>query len=471
MMVLARGSSRDAMAESLPPSASKLLARVGMLGAVEQGSFVRSTGNCVRWASGETRQEYFGRGVAGWQLRRDVFDQALLASARQAGVTVVHDVSARDVSIPSGDGTREVVYESDGGRRTVRARWILDCTGRTGIVARRGWRTPESAARTLAIVGVWTREGPWGLMDDTHTVVESYDDGWAWSIPVSRSIRYVTVMVDPAYTSIGSGAALAATYSAALARTTAIRELVERATPTGMPWARESSPYGFSSAGENGMLLVGDAASFVDPLSSFGIKKALASAWLAAVTVHAALRDSAIVSPAIELYGLREREMHTELQRQAVTLARDAALPHGSQFWGDRTGSVISADSREDGGLVSATRATRAAFEEIRTRPRIALQYARTLAYVPKAIVTGDDITVLPHLVTSATPRGIRFVRNVDVVQLCELAPGFDQVPDLYDAYNRRTNSTVALSDFLAALATLVGVGALHSLDSPLPGL
>ena len=32
-------------------------------------------------------------------------------------------------------------------------------------------------------------------------------------------------------------------------------------------------------------LLAGDAGSFIDPLSSAGVKKALASAWLAAVAV------------------------------------------------------------------------------------------------------------------------------------------------------------------------------------------
>src|SRR5687767_11189519 len=41
-----------------------------------------------------------------------------------------------------------------------------------------------------------------GLADHTHTLVESYDGGWAWSVPVSRDRRYVTVMVDPAITDV-----------------------------------------------------------------------------------------------------------------------------------------------------------------------------------------------------------------------------------------------------------------------------
>ena len=465
VLILARGGARDAMAESLPPSAAKLLDRVGMLGAVEQGGFVRSSGNSVRWESGDTRPEYFGEGALGWQVRRDSFDAVLLASAASVGAKVIPDASAREVSDPDADGVRDVLFEGVG-RQTVQARWVLDCTGRSGLVARRGWRSSESAARTLAIVGVWSCEAGWELRDASHTIVESYDAGWAWSIPVSAGQRYVTVMVDPAHTSIGSGPALTVTYLAALGRTVAMRELVATATLTGMPWARESSPYGFTRAGEQGVLLVGDAASFVDPLSSYGMKKAFASAWLAAVVTHAALGDSAIVPHALELYQSREREMHDELQRQAASLARDAAARHGSDFWSDR-GRGAAGGGLQPGAWVHATRA---AFEDIRSRPRIALRCADSLAYIPRAMVTGNLLAVAPHLVTPAAPHPIRFVRNVDVVGLCEIADCFDQVPDLFHAYNRHAGTSCELPDFLAALATLVAIGALELLDSPPPG-
>jgi flavin-dependent dehydrogenase len=460
VVVLSRGAAREPMAESLPPSAGKLLERVGLKDAVDTAGFVRSTGNSVRWG-GSIRPEAFGNDALGWQVRRDRFDEALLGEARRAGATVLTNVSVREVSERGSDGTREVSYDVDE-RQSVRARWVLDCTGRSGVFARRGWRSDQHAARTLAICGVWECADSWRLDDETHTVVESYDAGWAWSIPVSASQRYVTVMVDPAHTAIGPGTALLVTYERSLRRTESMRDLVARATLIGTPFARESSPYGFGQAGEEGVLLVGDAASFVDPLSSFGMKKAFASAWLAALVVHASLRDAATTSPALQLYEEREREMHVELQRQAAALASDAAVLHTSDFWSDR--SAVS-DAKQSG--LAPAESVRGAFEKMKNRPDAKFQRAPSLQLVPKAMVSGDDIVVVPHLVHPAIAHGIRFLRNVDVVHLTELASAFDQVPDLYDAYNRRTKTPVALSDFLVALSTLVATGALELLDSP----
>src|SRR5437870_454025 len=95
VVVLARRPSRESIAESLPPSAAKLLDRAGLLGAVESAQFLRSTGNTVRWDTHE-RIELFAGGAHGYQLRRDVFDRLLLASARDAGATILEDVSVRD---------------------------------------------------------------------------------------------------------------------------------------------------------------------------------------------------------------------------------------------------------------------------------------------------------------------------------------------------------------------------------------
>jgi hypothetical protein len=44
--------------------------------------------------------------------------------------------------------------------------------------------------RTYALVGVWERD-TWDLPDDTHTVVETFEDGWAWSVPISATVRHI----------------------------------------------------------------------------------------------------------------------------------------------------------------------------------------------------------------------------------------------------------------------------------------
>jgi hypothetical protein len=50
----------------------------------------------------------------------------------------------------------------------------------------------------------------------------------------------------------------------------------------------------------------------------------------------------------------------------------------------------------------------------------------------------------------------VRYLRSIDLVLLCRLAPQYDQVPDLFEAYNRSAPPT-SLPDFLGALSALVG--------------
>jgi hypothetical protein len=51
-------------------------------------------------------------------------------------------------------------------------------------------------------------------------------------------------------------------------------------------------------------------------------------------------------------------------------------------------------------------------------------------------------------------------LRSVDLVKIVALAPEYDQVPELYAAYNRAA-SPAPLPDFLGALSVLVGKGIL----------
>ena len=59
-----------------------------------------------------------------------------------------------------------------------------------------------------------------------------------------------------------------------------------------------------------------------------------------------------------------------------------------------------------------------------------------------------------------AAGHGVRFLRDIDLVRLVELAPEHEQVPDLFEAYIRRC-PPVSLPDFLGALSVLLAKGAL----------
>jgi halogenation protein CepH len=462
VIVLSRPAAPDALAESLPPSTEKLLARTGLLTAVNEAEFIRFTGHTVRWGGAETRVELFHRGARGWQVARDRLDKVLLEGAERAGAEVRLKALVRGVTISEGTRVHSVRYDEGKAHRELTAHWVLDCTGRAGPVAWRGTRVGHGSARTMAIVGTWERRGAWPIEHDAHTVVESFEGGWAWSVPLSKTRRQVTVMIDPAHTAVAPGSRLSATYRAELAKTVLCLELTKGARAVGKPFARDASSYESASVAGNRVLLVGDAASFADPLSSFGVKKALASAWLAAVVTRSALEDPARAAAGATLFELRERAMTAGIRRDMVTLARDAAAAQTPGFWTDRQGRIEELEgAAPELELLRSDPAVRRAHEEIRRRPLLAVRMATGAPRVSHPMIEDDLVVVRNHFVFAGIPSPMRYLRNVDLIALADLAPSHNEVPALHAAY-RRAGGGGDLPDLVSGLAVLVAKGALR---------
>jgi flavin-dependent dehydrogenase len=429
---------------------------------VDAGGFIRSTGNTVWWGDA-AHVATFPANTRGYQVARDAFDALLLRLAEDAGARVLRGEAARRVERAEGsESIWRIISESEVGARTASARWLMDCSGRAGVLARHGWRRAEPDVRTLALVASWERPEGWRLDDESHTLVESYEDGWAWSVPVSPTRRCFALMLDPSLTELVGRRQLADVYAAELTKTVRFRELTAPASIAIPPWACDATTYGAQRVSDDGALLVGDAASFVDPLSSFGVKKALASAWLAAVVVHTCLTEPHLQTAALQLHEKRERIMWESLQRRSAQFAQSAAGSHAHDFWLERG----STDVTDDGGQpdVEALRAdpdVLRAFDELKRSDSITLRPAASACRAELPIVRGNRVTMATHFVTPAFPEGIRYVRDIDLVALAGLASEFQQVPDLYEAYNRAA-PPVALPDFLGALSLLLAKGMLE---------
>jgi len=463
VVLLTRPAPGPPLAESLTPSCARILARVGVLEAVNRANFIRSTGHTVLWG-GDERVERFANGEHGWQISRDRFDRVLLGEATKGGATVRRHASVRAVA-QQADGTCRVTFDERGRSQSLTAQWVIDCTGRSGLMSRAGRARIATGPRTMAIVGLWERRPRWDVADESHTHVESYPGGWAWSVPLSRTRRQVTVMLDPSRTNVARGSRLPSTYRGELARTTMMRAMTARARLLGGPWARDASSYECGAPTPSGahrrLLTAGDAASFVDPLSSFGVKKAMTSAWLAAVVVHTVMRNGALEEEAVAFAAGRERAMVAGLQRRFDQLAHEAAEADPTGFWADRAG-VDEGDltGEPDVAALRLDAGVRSAFDEIRSRASLDLRLAPHTHREPRPVVVGHELALVDHLVVPAFPGGVRYVRNVDLVLLADLAPGHDSVPALFDAYNAAA-TPVPLPDFLGALAVLVGKGVL----------
>jgi flavin-dependent dehydrogenase len=456
------------LAESIPPSAQKILAAIGALAAIEDAGFVRWTGNTVWWGGPSPRREPFAPGQAGYQVVRAAFDRRLRDLALRSGAEL-RSGSVQAVVVPGLSGARgvpEATLASADGPTRLRASYVLDCSGRAGAVARQGLRDSPNGPRTVALAGLWRSGAGWAGIDPGHTLVASYADGWAWSVPTAPGRRQFTVMVDPERTVLRRGAPSREVYLAELAKVAPFRNLIEGATLSEGPWGADATPYGARRYAGPGFLLVGDAASFIDPLSSFGVKKALASGWLAAVATHTALVRPGLADEALAFFDRREREAVAAAARQAARLAAEAAVGNAHPFWLARTRSAIGPedvdDDRAETRALSSDPAVLAAFAALKTRAPVRFRAAPGVQVIRRPLVRDREIVLDDHLRLPAWPDGIHYLAGVDVVALLRLAPEHADVGELYGAYVSR-HGPAALPDFLGALAVLVAQGAVEA--------
>ena len=456
------------LAESLPPSSRKVLAAVGMLEAVDAAGFLPTTGNTVWWGdrSGDIEEFSADDEVYGYQVFRPAFDQLLIERAAAAGVTVCQGAVVTRVRLGAGGeaGQAHVEYEHDGTRQVVTAAFAIDCSGRAGVIARQGSRRYDPRFRMQAFIGAWRRESAWPLQNESHTVVETYEDGWAWSVPVAPGLRHIVTMVDGGTTTISRGPTLRDTYLSELRKTRELSAL-SAAGRFESVFACDASLYTSTVFAGRNFVLVGDAASTIDPLSSFGVKKALASAWLAAVAVDTALAHPDRQGLALELFSRRERQMYASYFRRSSDYAKEAAGRHDSSFWSARAAAELTGDQRcAAPGEITDRRRLQTAFERLKASPAMDLRVSDRIALVPCGVVRANEIVVEDSYLLEEAGEPLRFVADVDVVVLARMAPEFRRVIDLYDAYAGR-QGPVPLPNLLTALSALLAHGVLVDRD------
>ena len=437
VQLVSKPAGGGGLAVSLPPSCLKLFDAVGMTSAIDRASFIRSTGNTVWWGSDAPRVESFQAGALGWQVDLQ----------RLAGVMLAHAADSHLVT-RSESRFREP-------RPNVDTPFVLDCTGRTGVIAKeKGVREYDDGPRTIALVGEWHTGRAWEVPDDTHTIVESYGGGWMWSVPVAPGVRHVSAMVDPQRSGLARGSSSRDVYRAEIAKTRQFTRLLADSTFGAGPWGHDASTYRSREYAGDGWLLVGDAGSFIDPLSSAGVQKALASAWLAAVVANTCLCKPSMQSHALAFFSAREREIERRYNAASRHFLSEAAREHRQPFWAER---LI-----EPAAPAGETERARAAYEGVRSDDRFKARTADRIRIAPRPFVDGHEIALGPHVVASDEDAGVRYLYNIDVPALLELAPDAREVPELFAAYVQRRGNT-DLHDFLLALSTAVARGWLVS--------
>ncbi|MFD2415052.1 NAD(P)/FAD-dependent oxidoreductase [Amycolatopsis pigmentata] len=306
---------REHVGESLVPATTPVLLDIGAMDKIEAAGFPRKYG--AAWTSARAdgvdplgfQVHDHGLGAADvlfnerdqlgvdrdytFHVDRGKFDLILLKHAESLGAKVFSGVRVREVDFA--DPGRPVLRIGIGPVTTeVGVRMVVDASGRETMLGRQlKVKVPDPVFNQYAVhswFGGLDREA---LANDRNQAEYIFihflpiSDSWVWQIPITDTITSVGVVTQKArfkenkddlegffWESVGSRPALFDALKNA-----------ERVRPFK---AEGDYSYGMRKVCDDGMVMIGDAARFVDPIFSSGVSVAMNSARLACADIIAA---------------------------------------------------------------------------------------------------------------------------------------------------------------------------------------
>jgi flavin-dependent dehydrogenase len=277
--------------ESLIPETYWVLKRLNMLPKMQQSRFVKKHSVQFVNASGKLSAPFYfwdnkpHECSQTWQVVRSEFDQMMLDNAREHGVDAHEGVHVLEVLFDGERATGVRIKESDGTRRDVYARVVVDASGQAALLQNRmKLRVWDPVLNKGAIWTYW--EGAYrdtGRDEGATMVLQTADrHGWFWYIPLHDNIVSVGVVAPFDYLFKNRTGTHEETYQQEVEACPAVKNRIDGATrATGYFVTRDYSYRSKEVAGD-GWVLVGDAFGFLDPLYSSGVLLALKSGELAA---------------------------------------------------------------------------------------------------------------------------------------------------------------------------------------------
>jgi flavin-dependent dehydrogenase len=280
--------------ESLLPHNMRIFERLGVVGTLRE-RFIEKWGvEFVSSGGGLTRLFHFEEAIDPrypmcFQVLRSELDRILLGAAAARGAAVREGAEVKSARRGRDDTWRLSVSEG-GSPREVAARFVVDASGRDGVLARQlGLREMDPAHRRAAVFahyrGVPRRPG----RDAGNIVIVMMTDGWFWMIPFADGTTSVGVVAEGGRVR-KQGADPATTLERAVERCPAARGMMASAERISPVYSASDWTYTCRRLAGDGYLLVGDAGAFIDPVFSSGVLLAMSSGELAADLLEGALR-------------------------------------------------------------------------------------------------------------------------------------------------------------------------------------
>jgi flavin-dependent dehydrogenase len=310
--------------ESLLASVNDVLDAIGAEGLVRQAGFPQKWGATFMTADGGN-QRYADFSVAPgvrapqtWQVPRAAFDELLLRHAASCGAEVRERHRVLDVELDM-DGVTVSVQGSEGteGARAVRARALIDASGRGSLLSRKfSLRIDEPRLANLALFshysGVSRQQG---RRSGDIRIVARYDLGWFWLIPISGELVSVGVVLPRAAARELRDLEPGPLLDRMIADTPAVASLLANARREWPVRVEKDFSFGSRAYAGDRWVLAGDAGSFLDPVFSTGVAIALESGLEAAQAVADGLRTGDLSARQFRRFERRQRRRYLSFRR------------------------------------------------------------------------------------------------------------------------------------------------------------
>ncbi len=280
--------------ESLLPYNHALFEELGLLPALENAGFPMKKGAQFHLGNGSKgvgfafKNGRFTRHTAAFQVERSKFDQILLTHARTCGAEVSEGVSVERIESDA-EGV-SVLAASSEGKRTYRARLLIDASGRGNVTGtQEAIREPNLKLRKLAIFGHFEGVSLDAGESAGDTVIVRLNTKWFWLIPLrigaggNSKVSVGLVMDRDEFSQ--SGRSAEEVFEQLVASSPPVAARLRQARKVSPIQVTSDFSYRNRSFWSSRVIRVGDAAGFIDPIFSSGVYIAMYSAKLAASAV------------------------------------------------------------------------------------------------------------------------------------------------------------------------------------------
>ena len=303
-------SPRFHVGESMIPYNYFPLERAGMIEKMRASDFPKKYS--VQFVGRDGRQSqpfYFSQHLdhpcaQTWQVTRDVFDAMVLENAREHGVEVFEQMNAREL-IEQDEKTVGIVgVDAAGESHTFHAKVTVDASGGKGFaMSKLSWRMLDENLQKHAVWAYYRGavRDP-GLDEGATTITYAEGKNWLWYIPLRDDMVSVGAVGDKEY----------------LFRDTHDLGTILHREIEGNIWMKDRMApgvlegdyhvcvhrsYRSKYCAKDGLVLVGDALTFLDPVFSTGMYLALVSGEMAADAVIEGLRRNDVSGKQFQAYG------------------------------------------------------------------------------------------------------------------------------------------------------------------------